>query len=74
LGIFGAVTAAVARTESSIAINVHVDKVAILALEVHDAVVVEMITAVSKVCSVLHEADGPCCRVGMDGLLFESPS
>ena len=49
LGVLGAVTAAVASAKSTVAVDIHVDQVAVGALEVHDAVVVQVVTAVGKV-------------------------
>lgn len=49
LGILGAVTAAVSGAESAVAVNIHVDQVAAGALEVHDTVVAQVVTAVGEV-------------------------
>lgn len=51
LSILGAVTAAVASAKSTVAVDIHVYQVAVGALEVHDAIVVQVVTTVAEVCS-----------------------
>lgn len=49
LSILGAVTAAVASAKSTVTVDVHVNQVAVGALEVHDAVVFQVVTTVAEV-------------------------
>lgn len=51
LSILRAVTAAVTSAESTVAVDIHVNEVTAGALEVHDAVVVQVVTTVAEVCS-----------------------
>lgn len=66
LGIRGAVTAAVTTTLGTIAVNVHVHQLAVLSLEVHDAVVIEVITAVSKIWTQYEQIAGICDWNGVE--------